>query len=497
MIINPTEQTLLAIRNCLASPIAKADTTGLQQASGLQNYDLQPAAKLLYPVLAPLRNETPRVKGNGGDSTHWKAILGVNVTNISMGVAEGRRNAVMVTRTMPYNAPYATIGLENSVTDEAIDSGDGFDDLRALAAKSLLEATIIGEEGVMLGGNYSLALGTTPIPTLSTATTGGSLAAGQTISVIGVALSYEGFQNASIPNGVPGVVTRQNADGTTDTYGGGSAQKSAAATVTTGAGATNSISASIAPVSGAFAYAWFWGAAGNEALGAITTLNSVVIKAAAEGTQLASALPASDNSKNELVFDGYLTQIIAGGGYYYAMPTGTPGTGTGLTPDPAAGIVEFDEALRYIWDRYRTSPDEILCNAQEIINVTRKIIAGGGAPLFRFNVDAQKGQVADVTLTAGAIVGQYLNKSTMGGGQLVNVKIHPNMPPGTVMFRKKTIPYPMSNVTNVAEVRYQRDYYQTEWPRRTRAYEYGVYAREVLALYAPFCFGVITNIANL
>lgn len=485
-----SQQTLDLIKKYQALPISKAD--GLTLESGLKNYDLQPAAKLLYPVLSPLRNETPRVKGNGGDSTNWKAILGVNTGNLSMGVAEGRRNAVMATETKDYFAPYATLGLENSVTDEAIDAGTGFDDLRALCTRNLLEATIIGEEAVLLGGNYSLKLGKTPTPTLSAQATGGTFGASKAISVIVVALSFEGFNNASLQNGVAGVVTRKNADGTEDNYGGGSAQKSTAATVTTGTGQTNAIAASVDAVKGAFAYAWYWGAADSEKLGAITTINSVLITGDAAGTQLASVLPASDNSTNKFLLDGFMTQAISGGGYYKALATGTPGSGTGLTPDKAAGIVEFDEALKWFWDNYKVSPDEILCNAQEVVNVTQKIIENGGSPLFRFNLDGK----GEATLTAGTVVGQYLNRFAMNGGQLITVKIHPNMPAGTVKFRKKTIPYPMSNVTNIAEVRYQRDYYQTEWPRRTRSYEYGVYAREALAVYAPFCFGIITNIAN-
>ena len=84
----------------------------------------------------------------------------------------------------------------------------------------------------------------------------------------------------------------------------------------------------------------------------------------------------------------------------------------------------------------------------------------------------------------------------MGGGQLVAIRLHPNVPPGTTVFRKKSVPYPMANINNILEVRYLQDYYQTEWPRRTRAYEYGVYSRQVLACYAPFCFGMISNIAD-
>lgn len=489
-IVNTTKQTLAAVRKCQAVEIKKAE--GLTVDSGLTNYDLQPAAKLLYPVLSPLRNETPRVKGNGGDATHWKAILGVNTSNLSMGVSEGNRNAVISTKTKDYTAPYVTLGLENRVTDEAVESGEGFDDLRALCAKNLLEATIIGEEGVLLAGNASLKLGITPTPTLTAGTEGGSIGAGKTISVIAVALTWEGLQNASIENGIPTTIVRKNADNSEDIYGGGSAQKSISAKVVTGAGQTNSVGAAVDPVKGAYAYAWFWGAEGSEKLGEITTINSILIKTDAKGEQLASSLPAKDNSTNALLMDGFMTQAIASGGYYKALNTGNFGVGTGLTPDKAAGIIEIDEALKWFWDNYKVSPDEILCNAQEIMNVTQKIIENGGSPLFRLNVDGN----SDVSLTAGTVVGNYLNRFSMNGGQLITVKIHPNMPAGTIMFRKKTIPYPMSNVTNVAEVRYIKDYYQTEWPRRNRSYEYGVYAREVLCVYAPFCFGVITNIAN-
>jgi hypothetical protein len=42
----------------------------------------------------------------------------------------------------------------------------------------------------------------------------------------------------------------------------------------------------------------------------------------------------------------------------------------------------------------------------------------------------------------------------------------------------------------------RRDYYRIDWPLRTRQREYGVYAEEVLAVYATFAMSVISNIAN-
>jgi hypothetical protein len=70
------------------------------------------------------------------------------------------------------------------------------------------------------------------------------------------------------------------------------------------------------------------------------------------------------------------------------------------------------------------------------------------------------------------------------------------MPPGTVLFTTSTIPYPLSNVANVLQMRMRQDFFAIEWPRRTRKYEYGIYADGVLQNYFPPAFGMITNISN-
>ena len=130
------------------------------------------------------------------------------------------------------------------------------DDVRAVGAKTGLEALMLGEEAMILGGCTSTPLGTTPLPTLAFLPTGGTLAA-QTWSVICAALTLDGLMNGSIAGGVQGQITRTNADLSVDTFGGGVAKKSANATVVT-TGATGSITASVTPVAGAMGYAWFW-----------------------------------------------------------------------------------------------------------------------------------------------------------------------------------------------------------------------------------------------
>ncbi len=69
------------------------------------------------------------------------------------------------------------------------------------------------------------------------------------------------------------------------------------------------------------------------------------------------------------------------------------------------------------------------------------------------------------------------------------------MPAGTILMTARTLPYPLSNVGNVMQIRTRQDYYQIEWPPRARRYETGVYADEVLQHYFPPSMAVISNIA--
>ena len=225
--------------------------------TGLQFYDLELGAKVLYPVLTPLRNMIPRVSGKGGIQASWRAITGINVQGMRIGVSGGNRGGVQAIATKDYTASYKGFGLETNVDFEAQYAAQGFDDLRAIAAKSGLEATMLGEESWILGGNTSVALGLTPTPTLAASAAGGSLATA-TLSVICVALGFQAVINGSVAGGVQGQITRTNADGSSDVFGGGSARQSANATVGV-TGPTGSVTASVAPVSGALGYAWFWG----------------------------------------------------------------------------------------------------------------------------------------------------------------------------------------------------------------------------------------------
>jgi hypothetical protein len=500
--ITPLNDILAEIKKAQSIGIADprlAGINGLEKStfaqnasatSGLTFYDLEVGAKFLVPVLTPLRNSIPRVSGKGGIQAAWRAITAINTTGMRIGVSGGNRGAVQAIGTTDYTAAYKGIGIETNADFEATYAGQNFDDIRALAGKVGLESLMIGEELMILGGNTSQALGTTGTVTVVTAATGGTLAA-QTWSVICVALALDGLVNGSVVGGIQSSITRTNADGSSDTFGGGSAMKSGAASQVT-TGATSTISASVAQKLGAVGYAWFWGLAGSELLGAITTINSVLISAAALGTQNASTI-ASDQSTNALGFDGLLYQAFKSGSnaYVQSMPTGTAGTGTPLTSDSAGGIVEIDAALKSMWDLYRLSPDTMWVNSQEALNISKKIVAGSTTAAQRFVFETVQDAIG-----GGIMVRTYLNRFSMAGGSVIDIKVHPNVPAGTILMTSKSLPYPLSGVGNVIQIKTRQDYYQIEWPLRSRKYEYGVYSDQVLQNYFPPSMAVIYNIAN-
>jgi len=470
--------------------ISKAIT----QATGLVWYDLQAPAKNLFPVITPLRNSIPRTSGNGGTATNWIAVTGINSASLQGFVPEGVRNGLVTTTVAPHSAAYKGFGLEDSVTFEADLAAVNFEDVRATTAQRLLWATMIQEELAILGGLTSFSLAIPTAPTVSNDAAGGAIAAG-TYSVIVVALTLMGYQAASLANGVPLLVSVTSPDGTVFTYGGGSSDNSAATSTGAIIGATNSILAYTPVVTGAVAYAWYAGVAGAERLEAITTLNSVELTALAGTHQLASAVIA-DNSDNAYAYDGLLYQAWTSGSNAYIanLATGVEGVGTPLTSDGAGGITEIDAMLQDRWDNYRLGFDCIYVNSQEAKNITAKVIAGGGAPLMRFVTDNPSDGMGQ--LTAGAAVAKYLNKYSMGGAPLIPIQIHPYVPAGTLVGIAETLPYPINNVPNVMEMKMRRDYYQMEWPLRTRKYETGVYCDGVLAHYFPPSIGIITNIGN-
>ena len=307
-----------------------------------------------------------------------------------------------------------------------------------------------------------------------------------------------------------------NADGSADTYGGGSAQPSAIATVTpTG---TECATATVTPVTGAMAYAWFIGSTAASPstmyLAGLTPTNRAVFTGVPASTNqpLSSLYVAGnpqDNSTNLLTQDGVLTQIFgavtgadpgramatnplipngisfaASGAITYTMGNGN----TGLTLNGST-INEFDTVFRTAWEQYKLGYDRIMMSATDMQNTFGAMLAQTGANnLYRllFDADEETGRIV-----AGRKVTSYMNKFT---NKVLDIETHPFLPPGTVLFWSDRMPYEVSGVGNIIEAKVRQDYYQIQWPWRSRRYEYGVYVDEGFPVYFAPGFAVITNI---
>lgn len=490
--MNPTQDTLALVKAALgADDISKSITT----ANGLVAYDLQAPAKNLYPVFTPLRNRIPRVAGGKGVATNWKVISSIVGSGFDNGawIPEGQRSGRMSYSTAPKAANYVTIGEEDSVTFEAVNAGKTFEDVRATMAVRLLQKLMLKEENAIIGGNASLQLGTPTAATMTATGTGATLPA-LTYSVIVVALTQEGYFNSSLAGGVATTKTVTGADGATYTLNGGSSMKSASATQAITLGQI--LGATVPLISGAVAYAWFVGAAGSEKLEAITTTNTTTFSAPLVGgaRQAATAITIDASANPGLAYDGLLTAALNPANSAYVAKLAPGGT---LTSSGRGSVVEIDTLLRSMWDQYQLSPTVIYMNSQEINNVTQKCMTSAQGSLVRMNANAQN-MNEPYAVIAGGVVNSYFNPFMPDGGAVIPVKIHPKLPPGTLIAYCENLPiyYQNNEVTNVAEIKCRQDYYQVDWPLRTRQYETGVYSEEVLAIYAPFALGVISNITN-
>jgi hypothetical protein len=494
--MNPTQDTLDLVKGALASPDDRITKT-ISASTGLVAFDLQMPAKNLYPFVTPLRNSIPRIGGGTGTATNWRqvtALLGSGFD--AMGwVPEGQRSGQMSYTTASKSASFVTIGEEDAATYEAISAGRHFEDIQARMTFRLLQKMMLKEEMAILGGNASLQLGTPATPSLSASGSGATLPAA-TYSVIAVALTLEGYQNSSLAAGIATTKTITGADGKTYVLSGGSSNKSANATQAVTLGQT--LFASVTALQGAVAYAWYVGAAGAETLQAITTINSASFAAPLTGGQQATTAVTADNSANpNYAYDGLLTAALKSGSnaYVKTMATGAAGTGTALTASGRGSVTEIDDMFQQMWNLYQVSPTVLYVNVQELKNITAKVLSNASGPLLKYEVSTD-GNPYD--LAAAGAVSFYFNPFTLNGGLKIPVRIHPRVPPGTIIGFAENLPiqYQSNEVPNVAEVKTRQDYYQIDWPVVTRQRQVGVYAEEVLAIYAPFAMGVITNIAN-
>jgi hypothetical protein len=165
------------------------------------------------------------------------------------------------------------------------------------------------------------------------------------------------------------------------------------------------------------------------------------------------------------------------------MPAGN----TGLTLN-GSNFAEIDAVLRAAYDQYKIGFDRILISAADVLDSFGAMLgAASGNNSYRiwFDADQETGRIV-----AGRRVTSYLNKFF---NNTLDVEVHPYVPPGCILFWSDRSPYELSGVANLLEAKVRQDYYQIQWPWRSRRYEYGVYVDEVFPIYFTPAFAAIIN----
>lgn len=473
---NFSQETIDLAKQALSGALGKA--TGIDTTLGLVGYPLIAPSKKLYPVLSPIRNVLARIPvarlsvgGMAGTALNWKVITAINSANLWPSVAQGNRNSVITYAEADKSGSFKSFGLDDNVTDEAVWAGQNFEDVKALSALATLQATMVVEERLIMGGNMN-ALGAPAGIAAVGSTSGGSLAT-NTYRCKVSALTMQGWFQAA-----KGRTGGNDAVGETDT----NSNTSTAVT-----GPTGSIALTWTAVRGAFAYNVY---VDDGAGGAYRWNQTVYVNAATVTSNPAgNANNNADQTANALDYQGIVYQVeqSSGGGYFKSLDNAT------LTADGAQGIVEIDAMLQNLWDNSRVGPNEIWVNSQEINNITKKLTNAGSSSLVRVvlenTVDAQG------NLIAGVRAVKYINKYT---GDVITITVHPFLSPGKLLALTRRLPewFPNNNVDSNIIVATLQEYADYEFARTARAYPHGVYASELLVMYAPSFCGSITNIKN-
>lgn len=504
----------------IAKNSVKMKKTGVTSALGFNFYDLRGPVELIFPFYTPFRNMTPRpprTNAGVGTAAHWQRITQPGYAY--PGVPEAQRAQITTPNEVPAIATYKEFGKENQVTYTAEFAGEGFNDNLATERLDGLLALFLSEEAQILNGNggngvgsNGFQLGTCPTPVLNLNTATSTIPTSTKFTVYCVALTamanpqnaQYGYYNA--PLTVAGGLTptfSYNAPGTGQsiTINGGTSIISAASnSVTTTGSDTQTVTATVAPVVGAMGgYAWYVSTnasptTANSYLAAITPYNSVTFTSVpGTSTQAASAFVSAggnvDYSANPYDMDGLFAWAAQFGQWVNLQ-------GQSLTSLGNGKVLEAENMLQTLFSIFQTGIDEIwgdLIAVECLDNAVRY----GGTSATGYQIILQRDNQNNIL--GGFVVSGYQSRYAVGnptGANAIPIRIHPMIPPGTLLFNIRTVPpgYSHSRLPYIYGMLVQRDYYGIEWPPLFRAWNFGTYVHEVLAHKFPGLLGVITGI---
>lgn len=487
-------------------------------ASGLVPYDLEAPAKLLFPVLTPIRNTTPRVKGQG-ITRRIKQITGISnsgtagVASLSPFMADSTTDTFGgLTLQRPKKISYAgadvtfnykQMGLSDSVTWSAEFAGQGFTDARQLSQTAILMASMLADEYAIIGGrgtDSGVYLGAAVAPTFAnfavTVRTAGAGETGNSANIANVYLktTFEGIFGES-----PSSTTAANT-GLSATTG-----KVLDITITAGG-----VPAGVTGINYYLSIdntTWYW--YGRSAIyGGTSALASAAFTFNFTGGGTGGAIIAGRNITTVAVdtissanaYDGLLTVLLdpaRSGAIYNMTPVGTAAQPFS-TSNPGVEFQNLFAAL-YIGGVAQTTgviaggsntkarPDKIWMHGLDRKQLS-DTVKNGASTNPAFIMTSSQDQTG---LKLGGMVSAIYNEVA---NKLVNVDVHPWFKQGNALAVSTQLEIPNSEVSDTVYYALPQDYMAINWPVIATTYDVSSYWFGALIHAAPMFSGAVTGI---
>lgn len=466
--------------------IGDGATTGSPIGTGLVPFDLEAPAKYLAPRPTPLRNKLPREKGQG-TARRFKRITGITgsgtggVGVFHPGISEstqtnfappGGGNALYLNRGAKISyagddkiVPYNEFGVSDSVTFAAQYAGQGFQDVRALSAQSLLYSSMLLEERMLLMGR-------------------GASVSGFSGALSAPAITITLRAPATGETAISGASTNLYVKATSDAGDFGQSVLSSSASVAASAGTVADVKIT-STVTGAVGYRVYVGTGASAPADSAlyydgrTGSRTFTIQGALPTTGTAASTVTADTSSYANGYDGILPTVLgANSGYVKDINGSFNATSPGS---------EFQTLFASLYDAVKADPDEILFNGTDRKNLS-ELLKNSSSNNYRLTLTQD--EIGNAVM--GSVITAIQNEVT---GKVVPMTVHPWMPQGNTAVLSYSLPIPDSQVSNVWSVVNVQDYMGINWPVIDFQYQMSSYWQGTFVCYAPAWNGAITGIA--